>query len=95
MCRNEQTPVLSPTPTRLGAEATAAADCRGAGMVADAIAGAIPADSTVTVEGAVRISKVQIPTPTRLGAEAFASADYRGAGLVADAIAGAILADST
>ena len=40
----DQTLVLSPTPTRRGAEATASADCRGAGVVADAIAGAIPAD---------------------------------------------------
>ena len=74
---------------------TDTADCRGAGVVADAIAGAIPADSTLTVEGAVRSPLLQTPTLTRLEAVATANADCRGAGVVADAIAGAILADST
>ena len=64
-------------------------------MVADATAGAIPDDSTLTVEGAVRISMGQTPTPKRQVAEAFANADFRGAGVVAVAIARAILADST
>jgi hypothetical protein len=64
-------------------------------VVADARAGAILADSTHTVEGAVWIYYDQTPTPTRLGAEAIADADGRGVGVVADAFAGAILADST
>jgi hypothetical protein len=43
----------TPTPARPGAEAIANADCRGVGGVADAFVGAILADSTHTVEGAV------------------------------------------
>ena len=38
--------VQTPTPTQLGAEAIANAECRGAEVVADANAGAILADST-------------------------------------------------
>ena len=80
---------------RPGAMAIANADVRGAGVIADAFVGAIPADSTRKFEGAVRIFVVKTPTPTRLGAEATANADCREAGVIADANAGAILADST
>ena len=87
--------ILTPTSSRLGAEAIGNADFRGAGVIADAFAGAIPADSTLKFEATVRILDVKTPTPTRLGAEAVANAGRRGAGVIADASAGAIPADST
>ena len=85
---------LTPTPTRQGADAIANADFRGAGVIADAFAGAISANSMLKFEGAVMIVVAKTPTPTRLGAEVTANADYRGLGVIADANAGAILADS-